>query len=91
MSIHRWEIIFKTLANVNRLKIIRLLEDGQKLNVSDISEKIKISFSATSRHLIILQRVGVLEDEGTAGHVFYSLNPNLPNDLKRALKLFTNH
>jgi len=86
---NRWETIFKTLANVNRLKIIRLLSDKPKLNVSDISEHLKISFSATSRHLIILQRVDVLIAEGSAGHVFYSLNREMPKDFRFAVRLFS--
>ena len=88
---NRWETIFKTLANVNRLKIIKMLPSGEKLNVGDISQKLRITFSATSRHLIILQRVGVLETEGTAGHVFYFIRQDIPNDFRKVLSVFIKH
>ena len=87
-NMSRWTIIFKALANINRLKIIRILSNGQKINVGDIALELKISLTATSNHLIMLQKLGVLEAEGRAGHVFYYLNPEAPRDFSAALKLF---
>ncbi|MBU2219599.1 metalloregulator ArsR/SmtB family transcription factor [Patescibacteria group bacterium] len=84
----RWTIIFRALANINRLKIIKMLSGDKKMNVSDISESLKISFKATSNHLAILKNLEVLEAQGAAGHVFYSLDPQLPADFRRAIDLF---
>ena len=83
----RWTQIFKAFANVNRLKIITLLADGRRLHVSDITRELRISFTATSRHLILLSNLNVLEADGKDGHVFYFLNPHLPNDLRKAIHL----
>ena len=33
----RWTVIFRAMANINRLKIIKMLSDGHKMNVSDIA------------------------------------------------------
>ena len=84
----RWTIVFKALGNLNRIKIIQMLSKGAKLNVTDIADELGISLKATSQHLIILQNLDVLEAEGMQGHVFYSLNKTLPNDIKNATKLF---
>ncbi len=84
----RWTLIFKALSNINRLKIIKILSSGKNLTVSEISEKIGISLNATSKHLIILSNLDVLESQGRDGHVFYKLNPNLPRDIKRSISLF---
>ena len=81
----RWAIIFRALANINRLKIIEMLSAGQKINVTDISDKLNISFKATSNHLAILKNLDVLEAHGTAGHVFYYLNPKIPADFKKTI------
>ncbi|MDP2703645.1 MAG: metalloregulator ArsR/SmtB family transcription factor [bacterium] len=83
----RWALVFRVLANVNRLKIIRFLSDGNKKNVTDITRHLGISFKATSNHLALLKSVNVLEAEGATGHVFYSLNQPLPADFKRALSM----
>jgi len=84
----KWTVVFKALANTNRLKIIELLSNGNKMNVGDISASLKISFTATSNHLIMLQKLDVLDVEGRAGHVFYSLNPDMPRYFRNAISLF---
>ena len=84
----RWTLIFKAMANINRLKIIKLLSKGHSLNVSEIAKEIGISLNATSKHLIILSSLDVLEGKGHSGHVFYSLNLEMPKDLEKATVLF---
>lgn len=81
----RWTVVFRALANINRLKIIQILAYGQKMNVGDITRELKISFKAVSNHLAILKNLDVLEAQGAAGHVFYSLNSQMPNDFRRVL------
>lgn len=87
MNIKRWTVVFRVLANINRLKIIKILSDGKKLNVTEIADDLRISLKATSNHLVILKNLDVLDALGTAGHVFYSLNQQLPDDFKKAIKL----
>ena len=84
----RWVNIFKALGNINRLKIIQMLANGRSLNVTDIAGKIRVSIKSTSRHLMILRNLDLLDSEGKNGHVFYSLNKNAPEDFKKAIKLF---
>ncbi|HEY4522435.1 MAG TPA: metalloregulator ArsR/SmtB family transcription factor [Candidatus Paceibacterota bacterium] len=84
----RWTVVFKALSNINRLKILALLTSTRQMNVSDIAESLKISVTATSNHLIMMQKLDVLETEGKDGHVFYSLNSRMPQDFAKALKLF---
>ena len=81
----RWTVVFRTLANINRLKIIQMLSGNSRLNVGEISENLKISFKATSNHLAMLKNLDVLEAQGTAGHVFYSLNPQMPDDFCKVI------
>ncbi len=84
----RWITIFKTLGNINRIKIIRILFNGKSMTVTKISEELKISLKATSRHLIIMQNLDILESEGKDGFVHYSLSKDIPEDFKKVLKIF---
>ncbi len=88
MNTKRWTQIFRVLANINRLKIIRVLSGGKRLSVSDITAELGISFVATSRHLILLHNLDVLDREGKQGHVFYFLNRRIPRDVRKAVGLF---
>ncbi len=84
----RWVNIFKVLSNINRLKIIEMLISGKSMSVTQIAEELKVSLKSTSKHLIILQNLDLLESEGRKGHVFYSVSKNPPTDFKQAIKLF---
>jgi len=84
----RWTQIFKVLANRKRLAIIKLLANGKEFTVSEIAPEIHVTFTGTSKHLILMRNLDVLESDGKAGHVYYSLNKNLPADLKAAIHLF---
>jgi DNA-binding transcriptional ArsR family regulator len=86
-SAKRWTVIFRALANINRLKIIDMLSGGRTMNVGEIAEELEISFKATSNHLAILKNLDVLDVRGTAGHVFYSANPQMPKDFRQATDL----
>ena len=83
----RWTVVFRALANINRLKIIKMLADGHKMNVGDIAEDLNISFKATSNHLAMLKNLDVLEAQGAEGHVFYSINPQMPKDFQKIIEI----
>jgi len=85
----RWVSIFKALSNINRLKIIEMLLGGANLTVTEISYKLGISLKATSKHLIILQNLDLLESEGKTGRVFYKFSKSTPTDFRQIIKLIT--
>ena len=68
----------KALANKRRLAILKLLKSKQRLAVGDIADAIKLSFKATSKHLVILYSVGLLEKDQVNLTVLYRLSNNLP-------------
>lgn len=84
----RWTQIFKALANINRVRIIAILSDHDRLPVGEIAEKLDISLKATSKHLIILHNLDVLGSKGKDNRVYYWFNPEMPVDIKKAVKLF---
>ncbi|HEY4495381.1 MAG: hypothetical protein A2869_00045 [Candidatus Levybacteria bacterium RIFCSPHIGHO2_01_FULL_40_58] len=68
----------KALANKRRLTILKLLKSKQRLAVGDIADAIKLSFKATSKHLVILYSAGLLEKDQVNLTVLYRLSNNLP-------------
>lgn len=84
----RWTQIFKALSNINRVRIIKTLSDRGRMSVSEIASVLDISIKATSKHLIILHNLDVLTNKGKDSRVEYWLSPDLPVDLKKAIKLF---
>ena len=64
-----------------------MLVGGHKMNVGNIAESLSISFKATSNHLAMLKNLDVLESQGVAGHVFYSINSQMPKDFQKVVNL----
>ncbi len=52
-----------------------------------IAKEIHVTFTGTSKHLILLHNLDVLKNDGKDGHVYYSLNVSMPKDARRAVGL----
>jgi DNA-binding transcriptional ArsR family regulator len=67
------ERILKALANKRRLTILEFIKKSGTASVGDIAGAIELSFKATSKHLLILSNVNILEKEQISLTMMYSL------------------
>lgn len=65
--------MLKAIAHPVRISILSFLEDGQKLTVTQIHEKLNIEQSTTSHHLGILKDKGVLASYRDGKNTYYFL------------------
>ena len=65
--------MLKAIAHPMRIAIISLLEDGARLTVTEIHEKLNLEQSTTSHHLGILKDKGVLSSKRDGKNTFYFL------------------
>ncbi len=70
--------LFKVLASDRRLMIINLLHLRSELSVGSIAQGIKLSLKSTSKHLLILERAGLVASEQKSRAVYYRLNQDWP-------------
>ena len=63
----------KALANKRRLAILQYLKKSREAAVGDIAGEIKLSFTATSKHLGVLYAGGMVEKDQRGLMIFYSL------------------
>ncbi len=63
----------KAFANKRRLAIVSYLKRRGQSSVGDIASGIKLSFKATSKHLVILYGADVLEKQQVSLTVLYAL------------------
>lgn len=63
----------RSLAHPMRIAIISLLEDRQKMNVTEIYEQLKIEQASASHHLNILKNKGILDARRDGKNTYYSL------------------
>lgn len=67
------EKVLKALANKRRILILKFIKKSGRASVGDIAEAIKLSFKATSKHLMILSNVDILEKEQESLTMLYFL------------------
>ncbi|MBI2633553.1 MAG: helix-turn-helix transcriptional regulator [Parcubacteria group bacterium] len=90
MTSKELEKILKGLANKRRLAIIRLLAKNNSLCVSTVASSIKLSFKATSKHLLILKQLDIVENSQRGLEVYYSLAEIPPQPVSILLKSISN-
>ena len=70
------EIVFKTLADKNRRRIIQLLKQ-KETTVSELLTHFDITQASLSHHLDILKRSNLVLAERRGQFVYYSLNQSV--------------
>lgn len=81
--------MLKAMAHPMRMAILTLLEDGEKLTVTQIYETLNIEQSTTSHHLGILKNKGVLSSKREGKNTFYFLRNNSLSTVMECLKKCT--
>ena len=71
------EKILKALANRRRLMIVQYLNKAGEAKVGNVAEKIKLSFAATSRHMMVLYSANIVEKEQRSLEMWYRLSPDM--------------
>lgn len=82
MKVTDLERELKALANRRRLAIIMLLRRRKEANVGEIANVIHLSFTSTSKHLTMLERVGFVEKEQRSLNMFYRIATHPPASYK---------
>lgn len=72
-QLERASSMLKAIAHPMRIQILSYLEDGKKLTVTEIHEKLKIEQSTTSHHLGIMKDKGVLSSHRDGKNTYYFL------------------
>ena len=68
------EKILKALANKRRISILKYLKSKGTASVGDVAGEMKLSFKATSKHLMILSQVDIVEKEQVSLAMICSLS-----------------
>jgi DNA-binding transcriptional ArsR family regulator len=73
----------RTITHPSRVQIIKLLEEHEKLNVTQIYEKLNILQAETSHHLALLREFGILKKVRQGKMSIYSLNRETLDNIVR--------
>lgn len=79
------ERVFKALANERRLKIISLLLKEGEMHVSQIAQRINLSFKSASKHLQKLENAELISRKQKSIWGYYNIIYSKENNLKSKL------
>ena len=69
-------LVLRAVNHKLRQQIIELLEDNDKMTVTDLYIKLRLEQSVASQHLAILRRAGIVSTSRDGKFIFYSVNYN---------------
>ena len=81
------ERVLKALANRRRLAIVRYLKGHRDASVGQVAQAIRLSLKSTSKHLVILHSVDILEREQRSLQMYYGLAGRRPRPVDSVLAL----
>jgi DNA-binding transcriptional ArsR family regulator len=74
LQVKKAAIILRAINHKLRQQIMRLLEDQQRMTVTEIYVQLRLEQSVASQHLAILRRAGIVETFRDGKYISYSIN-----------------
>lgn len=82
LQLKKAALILRALNHKLRLRIVQLINDEQKMTVTEIYIKLRIEQSVASQHLAILRRTNVVVTERDGKFIYYTLNNKRIDEIK---------
>lgn len=79
-------LVLRAVNHKLRQSIIDLLEENQRMTVTDIYIKLRLEQSVASQHLAILRRAGVVDTERKGKFIFYKLDNDRLTQISRLVE-----
>jgi len=79
-------LVLRAVNHKLRQRIIDLLEENQRMTVTDIYIKLRLEQSVASQHLAILRKAGVVATERQGKFIYYALDKERLNQISRLVE-----
>ncbi len=79
-------LVLRAINHKLRQRMIDLLEENEKMTVTDIYIKLRLEQSVASQHLAILRRAGVVATERQGKFIFYGLDKDRLAQISRLVE-----
>jgi DNA-binding transcriptional ArsR family regulator len=67
-------LILRAINHKLRMQIIKLIQEHQKITVTEIYVKLRLEQSVVSQHLAILRRVNLVNTQRDGKFIYYTIN-----------------
>lgn len=74
LNVKKAALVLRALNHKLRQQMLRLLEEQQKMTVTDLYVQLRLEQSVASQHLAILRRAGIVKTERDGKYIYYRVN-----------------
>lgn len=74
-------LILRAINHKLRLQIIKLIQENEKITVTEIYVKLRLEQSVVSQHLAILRRAALVTTQRDGKFIYYTINYNRMQEL----------
>ena len=86
INVKEASLLLRALNNKFRQQILKLLEQHQRLTVTEILIHLRLLQSITSQHLSVLRRQGIVITRREGKNIYYELNPVRLQEVNQFIK-----
>ncbi len=79
-------LVLRAVNHKLRQKMIDLLEENQRMTVTDIYIKLRLEQSVASQHLAILRKAGVVQTDRQGKYIYYFLDGERLTQISRLVE-----
>ena len=73
-NVKKTAMVLRALNHKLRQQIIKIINENEKLAVTEIYVKLRLEQSVASQHLAILRRAGIVQTKREGKFIFYTIN-----------------
>lgn len=89
-NIKKASLILRSVNHMLRQKILTLIDEHEKITVTDIYVKLRLEQPVASQHLAILRKTGFVVTERDGKFIYYKVNYNRIEDLNNFVQELLN-
>ena len=87
LKLHKHAEVFAALGDRTRLTLVAKLADGRSRSISDLTEGTRLTRQAVTKHLRILEEVGVVHNSKAGRETLYELDAKPMRSLQECLEV----
>ena len=88
--IKKGALVLRALNHKLRQQILKLIDENEKMTVTDLYVKLRLEQSVASQHLAILRKAGFVKTTRDGKFIYYSVNVSRMEELNKFLEALLN-
>ncbi len=83
LNLKKVALVLRALNHKLRQQIVKLIDESERITVTEIYTHLRIEQSVASQHLAILRKAGIVDTSRNGKYIFYSINANRIQELNQ--------